>query len=60
MEIYNTYTEIRRRKEGSSIFNGPMERFEVTIEFISGGDTRDIDIDTILKAIMEQCNKVKL
>lgn len=60
MKIYNTVTEVRRRTEGSSFFNGPMETFEVTIEFISGGDTRNIDIDTILKAIMEQCQSVNL
>ena len=60
MKIYNTVTEIRRRTDGSSIFSGPMEIFEVKIEFISAGDTRSIDIDTILKAIMQQCQTVDL
>ena len=60
MKIYNTVTEVRRITDGSAIFNRGMEIFEVKIEFISAGDTRSIDIDTILKAIMQQCQTVDL
>lgn len=60
MKIYNTVTEVKRTTDGSAIFNGGMEIFEVKIEFISAGDTRNIDIDTILKAIMQQCQTVDL